>query len=267
MRTVLRQTNIQRAARRNTQVAANIGGVTLSGPALQNGLHRHVIGAVLLPRALRLEGREEMRRLVHLRLTKSPLLLLASGAVQVLKSGAERLNAEPIGVLAQTLTRQRVNLVDALGGLHCRRHITLRAVSDTLTVATLTRALNPGGTKQRTGCVGGTITLSAAQHAERRGTHLLLTRGGERTGLRRLRDRPRDQRGQQRSVDSARLQGHENQRRNRCGKLRLQAALQGLQILLLLHARQTMHAHARHHSQSLHQTIDSLLISAISASQ
>ena len=204
---------------------------------------------------------------MHLRLTERALLLLASGAVQVLKSGAERLNAEPIGVLAQTLTRQRVHLVDTLGGLHRRRRITLRAVSDALTVATLTRALNPGGAKKRAGCVGGTITLSAAQHAERRGVHLLLTRGGERTGLRRLSDRPRGQCGQQRSVDSARLQGHENQRRNRCGKLRLQAALQGLQILLLLHARQTMHAHARHHSQSLHQTIDSLLISAISTSQ
>ena len=63
----------------------------------------------------------------------------------------------------------------------------------------------------------------------------------------------------------ARLQGHENQRRNR--KLRLQAALQGLQILLLLRARQTMHAHARHHSQSLQETIGALLISALSASQ
>ena len=170
-------------------------------------------------------------------------------------------------MLAQTLTRQRVNLVDTLGWLHCRRRIALRAVTNALTVTTLTRALNPGGTKKRTGCVGGAITLNAAQHAERRGVHLLLPRRGERTGLRRLRDRPRGQCGQQRSVDSARLQGHENQRRNRCRKLRLQAALQRLQILLPLHARQTTHAHARHHSQSLHQTIDSLLISAISASQ
>ena len=200
MRTVLRQANIQRAARRNTQVAANIGGVTLSGPAQQNRLHRHVIGAVLLPRALRLEGRElegreEMRGLVHLRLTERALLLLASGTVQVLKSGTERLNAEPIGVLAQTLTRQRVNLVDTLGGLHCRRHITLRTVTNALTVATLTHALNPSGTKKCAGRMGGTITLNAAQHAERRGVHILLTRGGERTGLRRLRDRPRGQRG------------------------------------------------------------------------
>ena len=206
-----------------------------------------------------------MRRLVHLRLTERALLLLASGAVQVLKSGTERLNAEPIGVLAQTLTRQRMHLVDTLGGLHRRRRITLRAVTNTLTVATLTRTLNPGGTKKCTRCMGGAITLSAAQHAESRGVHLLLTRGGERTGLRRLRDRPRVQRGQQGSVDSARLQGHENQRRNR--ELRLQATLQGLQILLLLHARQTMHAHARHHSQSLRQTIGSLLTSALSASQ
>ena len=195
MRAVLRQANIQRAARRNTQVAANIGGVTLSGPAQQNRLHRHVIGAVLLPRALRLEGREEMRGLVHLRLTERALLLLASGTVQVLKSGTERLNAEPIGVLAQTLARQRVHLVDTLGGLHCRRRITLRTVTNALTVATLTHALNPGGTKKCAGRMGGTITLNAAQHAERRGVHLLLTRGGERTGLRRLRDRPRGQRG------------------------------------------------------------------------
>ena len=204
---------------------------------------------------------------MYLSLTERALLLLASGAVQVLKSGTERLNAEPIGVLAQTLTRQRMHLVDTLGGLHRRRHITLRTVSDALTVATLTRTLNPGGTKKRTGCMGGTITLSTTQHTERRGVHLLLTRGGERTGLRRLRDRPRGQRGQQGSVDSARLQGHENQRRNRSGKLRLQATLQSLQILLLLRARQTMHAHARHHSQSLHQTIGSLLISAFSVSQ
>ena len=208
-----------------------------------------------------------MRRLVHLSLTERTLLLLASGAVQVLKSGTECLNAEPIGVLAQTLARQRVHLVDTLGGLHRRRRITLRAVANALTVATLTRTLNPGGTKKRTGCMGGTITLSSAQHAERRGVHLLLTRGGERTGLRRLRDRPRVQRGQQGSVDRARLQGHENQRRNRRRKLRLQAALQSLQILLLLHARQTMHAHARHHSQSLQETIGALLISALSASQ
>ena len=208
-----------------------------------------------------------MRRLVHLRLTERTLLLLASGAVQVLKSGTERLNAEPIGVLAQTLTCQRMHLVDTLGGLYRRRRITLRAVTDALTVATLTRTLNPGGTKKRTWCMGGAITLSVAQHAERRGVHLLLTRGGERTGLRRLRDRPRVQRGQQGSIDSVRLQGHENQRRNRRRKLRLQAALQGLQILLLLHARQTMHAHTRHHSQSLQQTNGSLLISALSASQ
>ena len=208
-----------------------------------------------------------MRRLVHLRLTERALLLLASGAVQVLKSGAERLNAEPIGVLAQTLTRQRMHLVDTLGGLHRRRRITLRAVTNTLTVATLTRTLNPGGTKKRTRCMGGAITRSAAQHAERRGVHLLLTRGGERAGRRRLRDRPRVQRGQQGSVDSARLQGYENQRRNRSGKLRLQAALQGLQILLPLHARQAMHAHARHHSQSLQETISTLLISAVSVSQ
>ena len=206
-----------------------------------------------------------MRRLVHLRLTERTLLLLASGAVQVLKSGTERLNAEPVGVLAQTLTRQRMHLVDTLGGLHRRRRIALRTVSDALTVATLTRALNPGGTKKRTGCMGGAITLSAAQHAECRGIHLLLTRGSERTGLRRLRDRPRVQRGQQGSVDSARLQGHENQRRNR--ELRLQTALQSLQILLLLHARQTMHTHARHHSQSLQETIGPQLISSISVSQ
>ena len=208
-----------------------------------------------------------MRRLVHLRLTERTLLLLASGAVQVLKSGTERLNAEPVGVLAQTLTRQRMHLVDTLGGLHRRRRIALRTVSDALTVATLTRALNPGGTKKRTGCMGGAITLSAAQHAECRGVHLLLTRGSERTGLRRLRDRPRVQRGQQGSVDSARLLGHENQRRNRSGKLRLQAALPGLQILLLLHARQTMHAHTRHHSQSLQETIGPQLISAFSTRQ
>ena len=168
-------------------------------------------------------------------------------------------------MLAQTLTRQRMHLVDTLGGLHRRRRITLRAVTNTLTVATLTRALNPGGAKKRTGCMGGTITLSVAQHAERRGVHLLLTRGSECTGLRRFRDCPRVQRGQQGSVDRARLQGHENQRRNR--KLRLQAALQGLQILLLLRARQTMHAHTRHHSQSLQETIGALLISAISARQ
>ena len=206
-----------------------------------------------------------MRRLVHLSLTERTLLLLASGAVQVLKSGTECLNAEPIGMLAQTLARQRVHLVDTLGGLHRRRRITLRAVANALTVATLTRTLNPGGTKKRTGCMGGAITLSTAQHAERRGAHLLLTRGSECTGLRRFRDCPRVQRGQQGSVDRARLQGHENQRRNR--KLRLQAALQGLQILLLLRARQTMHAHARHHSQSLQETIGALLISALSASQ
>ena len=115
--------------------------------------------------------------------------------------------------------------------------------------------------------MGGTIALSAAQHAERRGVHLLLTRGGERARLRRLRGRPRVQRGQQRSVDSAHHLRHENQRRNRSGKLRLQATLQGMQILLLLHARQTMHAHARHHSQSLQETIGALLISALSASQ
>ena len=208
-----------------------------------------------------------MRRLVHLSLTKRALLLLAPGAVQVLKSGTECLNAEPIGVLAQTLTRQRVHLVDTLGGLHRRRRVTLCTVTDALTVATLTCTLNPGGTKKRTGCMGGTITLSTAQHAERRGVHLLLTRGGERAGRRRLRDRPRVQRGQQGSVDSARLQGHENQRRNRCGKLRLQATLQGLQILLMLHARQAMHAHARHHSQSLQETIGALLISAFSTRQ
>ena len=128
-------------------------------------------------------------------------------------------------MLTQTLTRQRVHLVDTLGGLHRRRRITLRTVSDTLTVATLTHALNPGGIKKRAGCVGGTITLSAAQYAERRGVHLLLTRGREYVGLRRLRDRPGVQRGQQGSVGSARLLWHENQRRNRCGKLRLQAAL------------------------------------------
>ena len=34
VRSVLRQANIQRATGRNTQVAANIGGVTLGGPAL-----------------------------------------------------------------------------------------------------------------------------------------------------------------------------------------------------------------------------------------
>ena len=158
-----------------------------------------------------------------------------------------------------------MHLVDTLGGLHWRRRITLPTVTNALTVATLTRTLNPGGTKKRTGCMCGTITLSATQHTERRGVHLLLTRGSERTGLRRLRDRPRVQCGQQGSVDSARLQGHENQRWNR--KLRLQPALQGLQILLLLRARQTMHAHARHHSQSLQETIGALLISALSASQ
>ena len=208
-----------------------------------------------------------MRRLVHLRLTERALLLLASAAVQVLKSGAERLNAEPIGVLAQTLTRQRMHLVDTLGGLYRRRRVTLRAVANALTVATLTRTLNPGGTKKRAGRMGGTIALSAAQHAERRGVHLLLTRGGERAGRRRLRDRPRVQRGQQGSVDSARLQGHENQRRNRSGKLRLQAALQSLQILLPLHARQAMHAHARYHSQSLQEAISALLLSALSTGQ
>ena len=206
-----------------------------------------------------------MRRLVHLSLTKRALLLLASGAVQILKSGAERLNAEPIGVLAQTLTRQRMHLVDTLGGLHRRRRITLRTVTNALTVAALTRILNPGGTKKCTGCMGGTIAPSAAQHAECRGVHLMITRGSERTGLRRLSNRPRVQRGQQWSVDSARLQGHENQRRNR--ELRLQAALQGLQILLLLDIRQTMHAHTRHHSQSQQQTIGSLLTSAIGTSQ
>ena len=137
-----------------------------------------------------------MRRLVHLCLTERTLLLFAAGAVQVLKSGTERLNAEPVGVLAQTLTRQRMHLVDTLGGLYRRRRITLRAVTDALTVATLTHALNPGGTKKRAGRMSGTITLSAAQHAERRGVHLLLTRGGERTGLRRLHGRPRVQRGQ-----------------------------------------------------------------------
>ena len=129
-----------------------------------------------------------MRRLVHLPLTERALLLLAPGAVQVLKSGTERLEAEPIGVLAQTLTRQRMHLVDTLGGLHRRHRIALRAVTDALTVATLTRALNPGGTKKRTGCMCGIITLSTAQHAERRGVHLLLTRGGERAGLRTLSD-------------------------------------------------------------------------------
>ena len=152
---------------------------------------------------------------MHLSLTERTLLLLASGAVQVLKSGTERLNAEPIGVLAQTLTRQRMHLVDTLGRLRRRRRITLRAVANALTVATLTHALNPGGTKKCAGCMGGTIALSAAQHTERRGVHLLLTRGGERTGLRRLRDRPRVQRGQQGSVYSARYLWHENQRWNR----------------------------------------------------
>ena len=91
-------------------------------------------------------------------------------------------------MLAQTLTRQRMHLVDTLGGLHRRHRIALRAVTDALTVATLTRALNPGGTKKRTGCMCGIITLSTAQHAERRGVHLLLTRGGERAGLRTLSD-------------------------------------------------------------------------------
>ena len=124
-----------------------------------------------------------MCRLVHLRLTERALLLLAPGAVQVLKSGTERLNAEPIGVLAQTLTRQRMHLVDTLDGLHRRRRIALRAVADALMMATFTRALNPGGTKKRTGCMGGTISLSTIQHAERWGIHLLFTRGSERTGL------------------------------------------------------------------------------------
>ena len=93
-------------------------------------------------------------------------------------------------MLAQTLTRQRMHLVDTLGGLYRRRRVTLRAVTDALTVAALTRTLNPGGTKKRSGCMRGTITLSTTQHAERRGVHLLLTRGGEREGGRRLRDRP-----------------------------------------------------------------------------
>ena len=183
---MLRQTDIQRATRRNTQVAANIGGVTLSRPALQNGLHRHVIGTVLLLRVLPLKRREQMSRLVHLRFVERILLLLASGAVQVLKSGAERLNAQTVSVQAQVLTRQRVHLIDTLGRLYRRRRITVRAVADALAVATLARTLNPGGTKKRTGGIGGTITLSTAQHAERRGVHLLLTRGGERAGLRRL---------------------------------------------------------------------------------
>ena len=42
--------------------------------------------------------------------------------------------------------------------------------------------------------------------------HVLLTRGGERAGRRRLRDRPRVQRGQQGSVDSARLQGVQHEK-------------------------------------------------------
>ena len=183
---VLRQTNIQRATRRNTQVAANIGGVTLSGPTVQNRLHRHVLGAVLLLCALPLKRREQMSRLVHLRLVERALLLLASGAVQVLKSGTERLNTQAVSVLAQTLTRQRVHLIDTLGGLHGRRRITVRAVADALAVATLARALNPGGTKKRTGCREGDISLGTAHHAECRGVHLLLTRGGERARLRRL---------------------------------------------------------------------------------
>ena len=92
-----------------------------------------------------------MCRLVHLRLTERALLLLAPDAVQVLKSGTERLNAEPIGVLTQTLTRQRMHLVDTLDGLHRRRRIALRAVADALMMATFTRALNPGGTKSAPG--------------------------------------------------------------------------------------------------------------------
>ena len=123
---------------------------------------------------------------MYLRLIERALLLFASGAVQVLKSGAERPNAQPVGVLAQALTRQRVHLIDTLGRLYRRRRITLRAVADALAVATLTRALNPGGTKKRTGCMRGTISLGTAHHAECRGVHLLLTRGGERAGLRRL---------------------------------------------------------------------------------
>ena len=223
--TVLRQTNIQRATRRNTQVAANIGGVTLSRPALQNGLHRHVIGTVLLLCALPLKRREQMSRLVHLRLVERALLLFVSGAVEVLKSGAERFNAQPVSVLAQTLTRQRVHLIDTLGGLHRRRRITVRAVADALPVATLARTLNPGRTKKRTGGIGRILALGTAQHAERRGAHLLLTRGGERAGLRRLRNRPGSQRGQQGSVNRARMLRHKNQRWNRCGQLRLQATL------------------------------------------
>ena len=191
MRAVLRQTNIQQTTRRNTQVTANIGSVTLSRPALQNGLHRHVIGAVLLLCALPLKRREQVSRLVHLRFVERALLLLASGAVQVLKSGAERLNAQPVGVLAQALTRQRVDLIDTLGRLYRRRRIAVRAVTDALPMATLARTLNPRGTKKRTGGIGRILALGTAQHAERRGVHLLLTRGRERTRVRRLRSRTR----------------------------------------------------------------------------